>query len=598
MQRRSRIRYRVLLTMILLALLSLFIQSQITHRQALAVIQDQSRDAVRSTLTIAAQQISDSVFENNRIFQSAYLNPRFRDYLKTLAHDPATLSDTQTVTALQSVFLSLIGSRTNIFSIIYVDPQNNVTYCSRDEAGHLTGTSNLPPQYQALLSDSQWESDLMLLPTARHMLMKHHAADNLPYVFAVARKIVNTESQFRPAGTMFITIDPSYLYPLFDALKISADTRIYLLNSDSQIIYDSDNAMLGEAFAYEIADGSDPSVTIDNQSFIPMRQAIEGSNWSLLYLVPSEYSNDAASSISQTITLIVLALFCFVIVAAILLSYAISRPLENLSVAMRSIDINSLSTRVPCRGTDEIAQLSASFNTLLDKLEDSIAQEYKLKLENKSAQLRLLQAQLNPHFLSNVLQSISSIALIRGVDEINVMAKSLGKMMHTSIKSKGTYATLKEEITHVESYLAIQSIRFGNRLRTTLDIPASLLDVRVPRIILQPMVDNAITHGLEQSPDTGVLYLQCSQEGDNLRIEVTDNGQGIEPDALSDLIERIRSNTQTTDGIGLPNLYARLRLLYGDRFTFHMESEKHDGTTVVLTIPLERSSPDDSNPDR
>ncbi len=598
MQRRSRIRYRVLLTMILLALLSLFIQSQITHRQALAVIQDQSRDAVRSTLTIAAQQISDSVFENNRIFQSAYLNPRFRDYLKKLVHDPSKLSDTQTVTALQSVFLSLIGSRTNIFSIIYVDPLNNVTYCSRDEAGHLISTSNLPPQYQVLLKDSQWESDLMLLPTALHMPMKNHDADNLPYVFSVARKIVNTESQFRPAGTMFITIDPSYLFPLFDALKISADTRIYLLNSDSQIIFDSDNAMLGETFAYEIADGPEPSVTIGSQSFIPMTQAIEGINWSLLYLVPSEYSNDAASSISQTITLIMFVLFCFVIIAAILLSHAISHPLENLSAAMRSIDINSLSTRVPYKGTDEIAQLSASFNSLLDKLEDSIAQEYQLKLENKSAQLRLLQAQLNPHFLSNVLQSISSIALIRGVDEINVMAKSLGKMMHTSIKSKGTYATLREEIAHAESYLAIQSIRFGDRLRTTLDIPASLMDVRVPRIILQPMVDNAITHGLEQCPDMGVLYLQCSQEGDHLRIEVTDNGQGIEPDALADLMERIQSNTQTTDGIGLPNLYARLRLLYGGRFTFHMESEIHDGTTVVLTIPLERSSPDASTPDR
>lgn len=580
-----KIRYKVLLMMVLLLAFSLTVQSQLTHQKALEVVQRQSRTLISSTLTLGAQHISDTTREIDRIFQSAYLSSTFREYLSIQARNPNELSSPSCIASLQSVFLSLIGSRSTVYSIIYVDALQNVTYCTRDEAGHFRGISALPEQYSKLMAQHNWKSGMKLLTTQRHINTKNQSASTLPYVYTLARRIVNTEAQYRPAGFMFINVELTDMQSLSKSMLSMPESRIFVLDNNTNVIFDSRCELLGLAFPWALP--ANETFQIDNINYLAINTGINGTSWSILYLVPTAYSEMEATSVSQTIVLVALGAMCLAILLATLLSRAITHPLEQLTHTMVTMNLLSLETRVPVHGRDETAQLSLAFNHLLEKLQDAIYQEYRLKLENREAQLKLLQAQLNPHFMDNVLQSISSIALIRGVNEINVMAKSLGRLLHISIKEKKVTTTLSNEIDHVNNYLAIQSIRFGDRLRVTIDVPEQLMNAIVPRIILQPMVENAITHGLECRQEGGDLLLRCVKAENHLLLEVTDNGQGIQPQQLSELRKRILINEQGENGIGLPNLYARLKLLYGNDATLFIESEWDIGTSVQVLIPWE-----------
>lgn len=578
-----KIRYKVLLMMILLVSLSLALQGQVTHQKALQVVQGQTQSLVSQTLLLGARQIAGSIRDTDRIFQSAYLSANFRDYLKALVREPENLSAPHRVSALQSVFLPLTGSRANVYSIIYVDPYGHVTYCTRDEAGHAEGTASLPESYRGVMEEAGWESGIRLLPTQRHMALKNHRGGGLPYVYTIARRIVNTEAQYRPAGWMFVTVALDELYTLSAGMSSAPQTRIFLLDFAGNVIFDSAGNLQSQVFPWE----DTATLAVDGADFLLTKADVGETGWTLLCLVPEAYSEAAAESVSQSILQVVLASLCLAILLATLLSRAITGPLEQLTQTMSQVSLSSLDTRAAVHGRDETAQLSRAFNLLLNQLQEAIAHEYQLKLENKEAQLRLLQAQLNPHFMANVLQSISSLALIHAVSEVNVMAKSLGRLLNASIKAKGSTAPLGQELENVNNYLAIQGIRFGDRLHVTLDVPQALLTAIVPRIVLQPMVENALIHGFENRPEKGELLIRCAQEEQSLVLEVTDNGQGMDPERLQALWERIHGNAPNGGGIGLPNLYARLQLLYGGGAELRIESEWDIGTSVQVKIPLE-----------
>lgn len=588
----TKIRHKMLLAMVILVVASLTLQSQMTHEKTLQVVNAQSRTLNSRTLLLGAQRIGDSIGEAGRIFQSAYLNEAFRDHLSALVRVPATVSSSARISSLQSVLLSLVSSRTSVFSIIYVDSLGNVTYCTRDEAGHYPSVerSPLPEDYRTLLTAKDWTRGVRLLPTQRHMAMKNRKSGDLPYVYTIARKIVNTEAQYRPAGVMFITVGLDELYTLAQHMEPADGVRTYLLDQDQRVIFDSAGQLQGDVLPWNPPEEGVESIELDHIRYLPAQIAVEGTPWRLLSLIPEAASEAAASEVSNTILNVAGISLLLAVLLATLLSRAVTLPLERLTKAMVGTGLSTLGTRVPVVGRDETAQLSTAFNTLLGNMEDAIDREYRLKLEKRNAQLSLLQAQLNPHFLDNVLQSISSIALIRGVAEINIMAKSLGRLLHASIKAKGNTTTLAQELEYVQSYLAIQSIRFGDRISVRMAVPPELADAIVPRMIVQPMVENAITHGLENRQEKGSLLLCCSEEGSSLVMEVTDNGQGISPEQLLQLQERIEKGDQTAEGIGLPNLYARLKLLYGDRATLTIESEWEVGTCVRVSLPLERGT--------
>lgn len=593
-----KIRYKLVLAVLLILLFSLGLVTVITHQKSLSVIREQSSVLNASLAQMGAEQLSAAASQINTIYQSIYLDSEFRDYLKNLAlKGPQKLPSGYT-DQLKSVFLSRLSSRTDLYSIIYIDPLGRLTYCTRDEAGHYASYQNcgLPNDYAALYETlGTWQRGLKMLPTAKHMTLRSKAGDKAPLVYAAARKIVNTESHYEPVGVMFITMDLSTCARMAQTISADPSTLVYVTDQSGTVIYDSSGIQTGKPVpealaAYFCSDSKEPVLSIERTSYVIAHSEVASFGWRVVTLVPEEVYAREAYSVSDAILISAIAVLALAAALTTLFSRILSHPLEQMAQTMNRVDSEHLSIRAAVDGHDEVAQIARSFNELMDRLQAAIQSEYLLEIRHKEAMLRALQAQLNPHFLYNVLQSVSSMAEVREAPEIVTLARSLGSVLRYSIQCESLTASVREEVSHVEHYLLIQKIRFGERLHYKLNVPEYAMDYLLPRVFLQPMAENAVIHGLEARPEPGNLSIRIWLEDELLHIEVSDDGCGIAPEELDRIYEQFR-HTQipsSETGIGLINLKSRLELFYGDRASLHIETEIGVGTSIIITLPAER----------
>ncbi|MBW7473994.1 histidine kinase [Paenibacillus oenotherae] len=312
---------------------------------------------------------------------------------------------------------------------------------------------------------------------------------------------------------------------------------------------------------------------------------------SLVKFVPADIINGAAErTLNFTLVLQLIALF-FLILLASILSYRTIVPIKRLLRNIVQLESGNFRVRETSGRMDEIGVLEQRFQTMVGRLDDLINNEYRSRLELTTARLKMLQAQINPHFLYNTLQSIGTMALRHRADDISDKIADLGAIMRYSMDLKSETVRLQQEIEHIEHYLSLQTGRFKNKLSYTLSCPSEALSISVPKMILQPLVENSIIHGIEKGTGTGTLHISI-ELGRDLVIRVMDNGKGIEPEVL----ERIRLSydkrqLQGPDegGIGLLNVLHRLHLSYGPDFEWDISSMPYAATVITLRFPVEVS---------
>jgi two-component system sensor histidine kinase YesM len=313
---------------------------------------------------------------------------------------------------------------------------------------------------------------------------------------------------------------------------------------------------------------------------------------SLVKFVPTEVINKAAErTLNFTLVLQLIALF-FVIVFVSILSYRTIVPIKRLLRSIVQLETGDFRMRETSGRMDEIGVLEQRFQTMVGRLDDLINNEYRSRLELTTARLKMLQAQINPHFLYNTLQSIGTMALRHRADEISDKIAELGAIMRYSMDLKSETVRLQKEIEHIEHYLSLQTVRFRNKLSYTLSCPSEALSINVPKMILQPLVENSIIHGIEKGRGTGTLHISIELDR-GLVIRVMDNGKGIE----TEVQERIRMSYEKRQlqgseegGIGLLNVLYRLHLSYGSDFEWDISSIPYEATVITLRFAVEVSN--------
>lgn len=594
----KKLRYKLIAMVTALMTVSLAAVAAITHNQSLTVIREQSLTLNSLLVEAGVEKLDASCSQLNNLFQSIYLNKNFTEFLRTRGRgtEHSSFSD---AALMKTAFLSTLSSRSDLYSIIFVDLNGRLFYAARDEAGFYESyeSCNLPDAYlEQIEGVDSWEHGLRMLPTDLHISLRNTRFQT-PYVYTAARKIVNTEKRFEPTGVMFITVDLSDMERLTDLIRPDESAITYISSADGRVIFDSSGKRTGGALPGNLADklggGTKQDVVLEDGRPYVMVSAREADiDWYVITLIPEAVYTADALSVSSSILLTAILALLAAILFTMLSSRAISKPLEALAAVMGRSGIQDLNQRVEIRGADEIAQLGESFNNLMEKLETSIHNEYVMDIRQKDATIRALQAQMTPHFLYNVLQSMGSMALLNDVPEINTMATALGNSLRYSIKGADTLATVREEVEHVINYLAIQKIRYGERLDYLIDIPEYIMDNLLPRVSLQPMAENAIIHGFEQRQEPGTISIRGWMEGERLVIEVADDGQGIPAGRLAEIRERLVSDAETSGdkegGIGISNLNARLKLLYEQQGALEIESDLGIGTVIRIEVAAVR----------
>ncbi|WP_018752618.1 sensor histidine kinase [Paenibacillus sanguinis] len=312
----------------------------------------------------------------------------------------------------------------------------------------------------------------------------------------------------------------------------------------------------------------------------------------------SVFTTESIVKDANTVSLMGLFIILLVLLLALIFVYTVSflttNRLLRLSRHLNRLALGDLTVVSRIDGQDEIGQLSRQFNymvesirRLMDQVVEKTEQNNSLELAQREIKLKMMASQINPHFLFNALESIRMNALLKGDQEIANVVRRLGKMMRKSLEVGRESIMLKEELEMVSSYLEIQKFRYEDRLKFTLTVDPEASLLRVPPLIIQPLVENAVVHGVENKED-GVHVVVKVEVVDGLaHVTVSDNGMGIEPDRLEEVSRLIKEVREPEQGrIGLRNVHQRLVLSYGEQHGLHIVSMLGQGTQISFTLPV------------
>lgn len=270
--------------------------------------------------------------------------------------------------------------------------------------------------------------------------------------------------------------------------------------------------------------------------------------------------------------------------AIYLYSRSFRKNVEKVLIGARAIGAGQLDYQISDPGEDELGQIAKSVNQMGSYINTLIEDSYKKELAWKTSELNLLQEQINPHFLYNALSSISSLAMCNRDKETSRAIGYLSEFYRISLNKGKQELTIREELLLLDSYLKIQKVRFGDSIEVEYDLDEKLLERRVVKLTLQPIVENAIHHGRTDDSDVFHILIRLFEENEKTVIEVIDDGCGIEPEKLLSLQD---SMDQAVDGYGLRNVSIRIKLRYGEQYGIFVESEPGFGTKVRIELPGE-----------
>ena len=300
----------------------------------------------------------------------------------------------------------------------------------------------------------------------------------------------------------------------------------------------------------------------------------------------------AAPANKMAVTIFIILLICFILIYTVsgILSNFFAQKVNLLLSAMHKVQEGDLTVHIHDDCPDEIGELTNSFQHMIRKLNRLVVEDYQNKITLKETQLMALQAQINPHFLYNCLSAINSRALVNSQPEISQMAQLLSTFYRTTLNKGNSETKLSNEIKNVKSYIEIQLILNDNLFDVAYQIDESLPEQEIPNLILQPLVENAIMHGiLPNNTRRGVLFLTITQVNDLIHFTIMDNGLGIPPENLP-LLTQIQS-----EGYGLKNVHERLLLTYGKEYGLKINSILNESTMITFSIPTQKRQTNEQN---
>ena len=259
---------------------------------------------------------------------------------------------------------------------------------------------------------------------------------------------------------------------------------------------------------------------------------------------------------------------------------------HQLSAAMANISQGDFSTHLPIESQDEFGYLSESFNRMCDMLNLYIRNTYLAKTQQRTAELYALQAQINPHFLANTIESLRMKALADDNYELSEMLLTLGNLFRWMTQFHQDIIYIEDEVDYISSYLELQKFRFMDKLSVEMDIPPEVYYLGIPKFTLQPIVENAITHGISGLHKPLLISIRFLLEAETLVIQVEDNGLGIPEENVQKLSDHICGRADYDEfGVALRNVHTRIRLLFGDSYGLSVKSTYYLGTTITVTLP-------------
>ena len=471
------------------------------------------------------------------------------------------------------------------------------------------GTSMLPLQFdQKLISESDWYKNSAGIKSRLKFWGFHQELDGIgkeiSYAMSlngVVKRISGNSFINKSVGAMIIDIDLEYILNFLTDIDLGERGEVHLICADGRdLSIGSDISgkyFVDQSLVTLIVNANDADVQMvkyRQEKYRMIYKSVRNTDLIIVGLQPEAEIMSAARSINiWTAILIILALGT-AIVLGLVISFGIGGRIAEFSYRMRKVARGDLDVSMPTRGRDEIAVLGYGFNSMIADLKQYISESVENEKIKREMEINLLISQINPHFIYNTLNSLIYLARENKNNDIIRMIETFIRILQNSINfgEKGIYATIKQEVESVKNYNLLQQYRYPDKYEISWDIEEELLDSMVPKMILQPLVENALFHGICPVERFGFIRISIKKEELFIKIRVEDNGEGISQERMKEIfrIDNLNKNGSSISSIGLNNIKERVRNLYGTRGNIIIGSNPDNGTRIEISIPINQES--------
>ena len=407
----------------------------------------------------------------------------------------------------------------------------------------------------------------------------------------------------KPLGYIVINVRADHFR---DAVRTTDGLNgiLFVTDRDGTVLFDSSGGETGKPFNGEPYGITNLDDAKSNGDYVINTQTSEKTGYRFINIVSQDVIKQEAGLIRRSLYGILLACVVLALIISFISARLFSRRINQLVQKMRVMDVGEFSVTTDVKSNDEIGYLEQSFNNMITRLDKHIQTAYVYQLENKTAELKALQAQINPHFLFNTLESIRFNALEHQDADTAKMIHLLGNLFRWNIQSGDLFVELRQEINYAETFIELQKLRYADAFDFTTDVPQKLMTLGVPKFILQPLVENAIKHGQKGVSSGGIIAISArlGKHGDGnsafneesgiredmLEITVEDNGHGMDEETVRRITARLEQpETENDDhySIGLSNVHQRIRILFGEPYGLTIRSEPGVRTTIRILMP-------------
>lgn len=532
----------------------------------------------------SGQIIENSKVSTGQIIEQLKIN--LDDYLARgiTSHSDAenllTKNDNTIDSLLQTNLNMYFSSRNDIVSISLFDLNGNL----------ISTVPNLPLKENIKITSEQWFKKIKDGSSLYHI-----TKPRVQNVFSEQYKWVISICKIVDGAILIVDISLQPLVELCNNLNLGGSGYVYIVDEEENIIYHPQQAAvfsgLKEEVSYRFDNKSEIYKNSQGDEVLIVSNNLNFVNWNLIGVSYIKNIEDKNFKIAKEIMVTVPVILMIVILLSWYISYRISLPIKALGRHMKIVQKGNFDIQLDLKNSEiEVVHLSETFNTMVKRIKELIEENEKEQEAKRNTELNALQAQINPHFLYNTLDSIMWMAEAGRNEEVISMVTALAKLLRISISKGHNIITVKEELEHAKSYLLIQKIRYKEKFDFYIHKKEEVMNLKTIKLILQPIIENAIYHGIEYMVDLGRIDIHVEITDNKLLFIIEDNGLGMNSDTLAAIRRSLLDfNIREKDnGVGLSNVDQRIKLRYGSEYGIKIYSEEEVGTVVKIWLPIIR----------
>ena len=545
------------------SLMMVLLMSSAYYYSASSIILEDTLDQTIYGVEQSGNDLENYVIELKQIAMFVSQNENIKSYLQT-GNEISKIEAHQVID-------QVLATNSSIVSVVAIGKDGDVVSNETELEMSVSNDMMNESWYVRAIDNQQ-------MPALTSARLQEFTMDKDTWVIALSQEIFDDDNNH--LGVVLLDIKYQVIEGYLDHLPLGEAGFAFIMDESKQVVYHPDpNYFVDGEKKSELISMVENSQGYDKEhNLLTHHYIIPNTHWTLVGVSSLDRLTIVRRQLIEVLVVLSGIILVVIISGSYFIANRITRPIKELQSAMKGFDTfeTSINTSSGCY---EVESLSIEFDKMLKEIQRLLSEIKENEQYLRSYELNALYSQINPHFLYNTLDTIVWMAEFNDSEKVIEVTKSLAQFFRISLSKGQEMITLEEEFDHIKQYLFIQKQRYDDQLNYTIDLPEDLIALKVPKIILQPIVENAIYHGIREKTTGGHISVSCLKDDLSLKLIVKDDGVGY-------IEETKESKTIKLGGVGIENVRKRLSLVYGDRSDIVIESKPNIGTTVMLIIPL------------